>query len=303
MLPLTPSALPQISENVPLADKTTMRVGGFARWYAEPGTLDALIELLKHASRQQIPLFILGRGSNVIIPDEGFEGLVIRLNDPYWRNMELREPNSIWVMAGARLKELCGFACNHGLKGFEFLEGIPGSLGGALRMNAGAMGWSLFEHVQFVEYLDYSGTIYHMEASKLEVEYRSCNSLEDKIAIGALLVASEKSDPVYIRSTLESYCAQRKNSQPRGSSAGCMFKNPPGHFAGKLIDETGLKGTQVGSIQVSDVHANFMINHGDSSASNVIELVRVVRNAVYRKHNILLEPEAKLLGKSWNDIL
>ena len=246
---------------------------------------------------------MIGRGSNLIIPDEGFGGLVIRLKGPYWKEISPRTEDTLVVGAGARLKEICRFACERGLKGFEFLEGIPGTLGGALRMNAGAMGWETFDLVEWVSFLLPDGTVREIPGTDLNVGYRYCKEAYEGIALRAKLRAEGRSDHRAIRKAIDKLAQKRRVSQPREASSGCIFRNPDEASAGSLIDQVGLKGAREGGAVVSGLHANFIINEGGASAEEVIALIKRVRERVKETNGLLLEPEVTLMGKSWNEYL
>jgi len=320
------SAETKVTREEPLARKTTMLVGGAARVYAEPRNVEELQSVLRFANSRRVPVFPLGRGSNVIVPDEGVEGLVISLNAPEWAKFEVRDledeasqpmgaddarpsearqiKRSVTVSAGLRLKNLCGLATKAGLTGFEFLEGIPGSVGGALRMNAGAMGAWIFDTVDSVEFMTFAGERVTRRADELHVGYRHCAELaEGAIAIGAVLRSGEQVDSEAVARQIDVYRKKRVESQPRDPSAGCIFKNPEGDSAGRLIDSAGLKGLRVGGAEVSTVHANFIVNKAHATASEVLELVAQVRDRVQAAHGVALEPEARLLGKEWEGVL
>lgn len=287
----------------PLAKKTTMRVGGTARFYAEPGNLSDLRMLLSAAKLFNLETFCLGRGSNILVSDEGFQGLVIRFSSAAWRRVKILGDGRIWAAAGVRLKELCGQAAKIGLTGFEFLEGIPGTVGGALRMNAGAMGKWMFDVVEQVQLLDETSKLQSLPKSSFHVEYRKVEEISRGIALGAVLKSAEVEEERSIRGRMDSYSNLRKSSQPRDPSAGCIFKNPEGNHAGKLIDINGLKGMRVGGAEVSSMHGNFIVNRGGASARDVMELVQQVRERIYEKSGYLLEPEVLLLGRSWDTVL
>jgi UDP-N-acetylmuramate--alanine ligase len=287
----------------PLANKTTMRVGGSTRFYAEPANLCDLRALLSAAKLFQLETFCLGRGSNLVVPDEGFDGLVIRFSGTAWRQVQVLDEGRIWAAAGCRLKEICGHAAKAGLSGFEFLEGIPGALGGALRMNAGAMGNWMFDVVDRVQFLDVNGQFQDLPKEAFHFGYRKVEEISRGIALGAILKSPQADGEVSIRERMDSYSTSRKASQPRDPSAGCIFKNPEGDFAGKLIDIHGVKGMRMGAAEVSDVHGNFIVNRGGATAADVIELVRQVRAVIRAKSGYLLEPEVLLLGKCWDDVL
>ncbi len=297
------SAETKLSLGEPLAKRTTLRVGGPARFLAEPADLDDLQALLKNARAAELPVFFLGRGSNLIVSDNGFDGLVIALTQPHWRAMAIWQENRIGAFAGVRLKELCGFAAKNGLSGLEFLEGIPGTVGGSLRMNAGAMGGWIFDVVKSVQFVTLDGELLNWPKEKFHIGYRNCAELRDAIAIKAIFVAGKSGESTDIRRQMDTYAAKRKESQPREPSAGCIFKNPEGNFAGKLVDELGLKGLTNGAAEVSAVHGNFIINRGGATSADVLGLVRQVRDTIHRERGIMLEPEVLLLGESWEEVL
>ena len=283
----------------PLGPKTSLKIGGNALFFAEPDSESSLIQLLQNACK--LPVFTLGRGSNLLVPDEGFAGLVISMNVP-WLQTASVENDVIVVGAGLRLKELCGFATKNGIGGYTFMDGIPGSVGGALRMNAGAMGAAIGEKVLSVEALDRQDNKHVLDARQLHFEYRACRTLDDKIVLRARMAVLRES-----RETLEAQRAQflekRKQSQPVGASAGSTFKNPPGDYAGRLIEQAGLKGTCVGGAEVSQKHANFILNQNRASSRDVVSLVKHIKKTIVSTSNIALEPEILFLGHSWKDVL
>jgi UDP-N-acetylmuramate--alanine ligase len=293
----------RLVENEPLAPKTTLRVGGPARYYAEPADLGDLAAILREAARQELPVLPLGRGSNLIVPDDGARALVVRLAGPAWSHFTPQADGAVRVGAGLRLKELCGMAAAAGLRGFEFLEGIPGTVGGALRMNAGAMGGWMFDVVEEVRALAFDGTERRWRREELHASYRHCRELEGALAIEAVLQPAGPGETAAIRATMRELAERRHEMQPREPSAGCLFKNPPGDSAGRLIDAAGLKGERVGDAEVSPVHANFIVNHGGATAADVLALVRRVRAAVRARHGVELEPEVLLFGRDWREVL
>lgn len=285
-----------------MSSKTTMRVGGEALWYAEPANLEDLLALVEASHLFELPRAMIGRGSNLIIPDDGYAGLALRLKGTFWSEISLRS-EALVVGAGASLKEICRVACTGGLKGFEFLEGIPGTLGGALRMNAGAMGWETFDLVDWVLFLMPDGSMRTIAGADMNVGYRYCREAFDGIALRAKLRSEGLSDHRAIRKAIDNMAKRRRHSQPREASAGCIFRNPGDESAGALIDQVGLKGEREGHAVVSDVHANFIVNEGGASADEVIELIRRVRKRVEESNGKLLEPEIGVLGKSWEEFL
>ena len=293
----------RIRREEPLAKKTTLQVGGAARLYAEPASVADLQAILRAAKARDLAVFMLGRGSNLVVPDEGVDGLVIALAHENWSAFEPKGDGRVWVGAGLRLKNLCGLAATAGLVGFEFLEGIPGNVGGALRMNAGAMGGWMFDVVEEVRLMTFEGEVQTLRKSAMHVDYRHCAELERAIALGALLQPAAQAEAAAIKARITVYKNKRQESQPRESSAGCIFKNPPGDSAGRLIDVCGLKGERVGDAEVSAVHANFIINRGHASGADVLELVRRVRARVRQVKGVDLQPEVLLYGRKWEDVL
>jgi len=294
-----------IQREVSLADKTTLRVGGAARLYAEPVNDSDLVDLVRAAHSLSLRVLPLGRGSNLLVPDEGVDALVISLRHSFWQRFEPLPDGCVRAGAGLRLKNLCGLAANAGLVGFEFLEGIPGNLGGSLRMNAGAMGGWMFDVVETVDFVTLAGERRTLPKSAMHVDYRHCAELESAIALGAVLrppAAGAKSS-FEINQQIDAYRDKRRKSQPREPSAGCIFKNPQGDSAGRLIDTAGLKGSRMGDAEVSPVHANFIVNHDHARAADVIALVRRVRAEVEQKHGVRLEPEVLLYGRDWKEFL
>ena len=298
---LTPAS--KLRREEPLAPKTTMRVGGAARVYVEPASVEELRAVWVTARTRRTPVLLLGRGSNLIVPDEGVDGVVVSLAHPAWSIFEARPGGRVWAGAGLRLKNLCGLAITAGLTGFEFLEGIPGSVGGALRMNAGAMGGWMFDVVEEVQLLTTAGEVRTLRKEEMHVDYRHCAELHDAVALGALLRPAAVSDAAAITRQIDTYRRKRQESQPREPSAGCIFKNPPGNSAGRLIDQAGLKGARVGEAEVSPVHANFIVNGGRATAADVLALVRRVRSEVKARTGVELQPEVLLFGRDWKDVL
>jgi UDP-N-acetylenolpyruvoylglucosamine reductase len=246
---------------------------------------------------------MLGRGSNLLVPDDGVDGLVINLGHASWQAFSPGPEGRVWAGAGLRLKNLCGLAAKAGLVGFEFLEGIPATLGGALRMNAGAMGGWMFDIVDEVHLMTLAGERRVLTKAEMHYDYRHCADLEDAVALGAFLRPVAQAALPEIKGRLDAYQKKRLESQPREPSAGCIFKNPPGIGAGRLIDEVGLKGERVGDAEVSTVHANFIVNRGQATSADIVALMRRIRERVKSVRGIDLEPEVMLFGKKWRDLL
>lgn len=292
-----------ILENEPLGRRTTMGVGGPARYYAEPATVADLQGLLVGAREAGVEVFVIGRGSNMLVLDSGFPGLVIRLSSEAFTGINPMEGGRLAAGAGARLKQLCGEAASLGLTGFEPFEGIPATVGGALRMNAGAMGAWIFERVEQVDIVSFDGELKSVPAEQLKVSYRECAQLREGVAVGAVFKATGTEDPAAIRQRMAENADIRKASQPREPSAGCIFKNPEGDYAGRLIDMAALKGLRVGGAEVSEVHGNFIVNRGGASSEDVLTLIRRIRSAVHERSGADLQPEVQILGSKWEELL
>jgi UDP-N-acetylmuramate--alanine ligase len=289
------SAASIVKRDEPLAKRTTLRVGGKADFYVEPAYEDDLACVLKFCSRHQLKFTLLGRGSNLLIKDGGIRGVVICLGHPNFSRLEITG-DRMHAGAGVRLKAVAVEARRAALTGLEFLEGIPGSVGGSMRMNAGAMGSWLFDVVERIRFMDYEGNVQERNASEVNVEYRGCPMFKDHIALGAVLkgvLASKEA----VTARMEQFSAKRWESQPKESSAGCIFKNPKTIPAGKLIDELGLKGTRVGGAMVSDVHGNFIVNDGHATARDVLNLIEVIKDRARSARGIELETEVEILGE------
>jgi UDP-N-acetylmuramate--L-alanine ligase/UDP-N-acetylenolpyruvoylglucosamine reductase len=278
-----------------LAAHTSLRVGGPADVWVEPWDERDLAAVLKFASQREIPVTVVGRGTNLLVRDGGIPGVVISLKSEEFARVAV-EGDRLFVRAGARLKALVNHARQHELGGLEFLEGIPGSVGGALRMNAGAMGRQTFDVVDWVRYVSGSGEIYDAEAKTLPVGYRSCPTLVNHVALSAIF-RGEKSSRVAIDARLHEFSRRRWATQPPQPSAGCIFKNPRALPAGKLIDELGLKGTRVGGALVSELHANFIVNDGGATATDILGLIEMIRQRARQERGIELETEVQILGR------
>lgn len=292
-------ALPAASvvrRDEPLARRTTLRVGGPADLYVEPSSENALSSVLELCALRGVSLFVLGRGSNLLVRDGGIRGVVVSLAQPEFSTIEV-EGERLRAGAGAKLKDVANAARRAGLAGLEFLEGIPGSVGGALRMNAGAMGRWTFNVVERVRCMDRRGEPRDLPVAEVPFTYRSCPLLTTHLALGAVLRGVPQ-DAESVRATMDGYSRKRWDSQPSQPSAGCTFKNPsPELPAGRLIDELGLKGTRVGDAMVSDVHGNFFVNLGRATARDVLTLIELVRIRAREARGVELETEVEIVGE------
>jgi UDP-N-acetylenolpyruvoylglucosamine reductase len=278
----------------PLAQRTTLRVGGPADIYLEPAGEEDLATVMKFCRVRALPLFVLGRGSNLLVRDGGFRGVVVCLNQRAFGGIEVVPP-LLRCGAGARLKAIAVEARRHGLAGMEFLEGIPGGVGGALRMNAGAMGGSIFDVVESVRVMDGDGEAHECPGTSMGAAYRNCAALKTQIALNAVLRGRPDS-PERIAERMNEFSQRRWRSQPAAPSAGCAFKNPEVMPAGKLIEELGLKGLRVGGASVSVEHANFIVNDGRATSRDILELIALVRSRVRTERGVELESEVEMIG-------
>ena len=284
-----------VRRNEPMAKHTTLRVGGPADVYVEPANENDLASVLKYCGQHGLKFFILGRGSNLLVRDKGFRGVVVCLGQPEFSKIEIDDAR-LRCGAGARLKNVAVEARRKGVSGLEFLEGIPGSVGGALRMNAGAMGGATFDVVESVRVMDFDGGISEMAPREMAVAYRGCATLKSLVALSAVL-AGRPDSVESIAQRMSAYSQKRWTSQPAAPSAGCMFKNPPTIPAGKLIDELGLKGTRVGGARISDEHGNFLVNDGNATATEVLELIGILQAKARAERGIELHTEVEIIGE------
>ena len=283
-----------IRRNEPLAKHTTLRVGGPADAYVEPASEEDLAGVVRFCSGRCVPFFVMGRGSNLLVRDGGFRGVIICLSHANFSRIEVTD-GRLRCGAGAKLKDVAVEARRHGLSGMEFLEGIPGSVGGALRMNAGAMGGATFEVVESVRLMDFDGNTRELTPKEMSVEYRGCGTLKDHIALGAVFKGRPDSQESIVQ-RMSAFSRKRWTTQPAAPSAGCMFKNPEQIPAGKLIDELGLKGTRVGGAVVCSEHGNFIVNDGNATARDVLELIALLTRRVKAERGIELQTEVEIIG-------
>ena len=285
----------KVRPNEVMARHTSLKVGGLAEFWIEPWDERDLAKLLHYCHVQEIPITIIGRGTNLLVRDGGIPGVVIQLTSAEFSRVEV-DGERLIARSGARLKSIVNLAKRHELGGLEFLEGIPGSLGGALRMNAGAMGRQTFDVVEWVRYVSYSGEVYDADAKNLPMAYRDCPVFTNHVALSAIL-RGEKTPRATIEERLRTFEKRRWASQPTKPSAGCIFKNPETIPAGKLIEELGLKGVHVGGARVSEVHGNFIVNEGGATAADVLRLIGLIRERARQERGIELETEVMILGK------
>jgi UDP-N-acetylenolpyruvoylglucosamine reductase len=279
----------------PMARHTTLRIGGPADVYVEPADENDLAAILRFCRGHEVKHFVVGRGSNLLVRDGGIRGVVICLAQPGFCKISVADTR-LHCGAGARLKQVAAEARRNGLSGLEFLEGIPGSLGGALRMNAGAMGGATFDAVESVRVMDFDGAVTELQPGDMAVAYRGCATLTALVALGAVL-RGQPDSVESISQRMSAFSQKRWTSQPAAPSAGCMFKNPATIPAGKLMDELGLKGSKVGGARVSLEHGNFLVNDGGATAADVLELIGLLQARARAERGIELHPEVEIIGE------
>lgn len=279
----------------PLARRTTLRVGGPADVYVEPASEADLAAVLQLCAARGEHVFVLGRGSNLLVRDGGIRGVVICLAHPVFSAVEI-VGDRIRCGAGAKLKQVSVEAKRAGLTGVEFLEGIPGSVGGALRMNAGAMGSWTFQVLESLRFMDLAGGVHEKLAAAVPAEYRECALLRDHIALGAVFQC-QMATRAEVEQLMSAYSSKRWDSQPAAPSAGCCFKNPVTIPAGKLVQELGLKGTKIGGAMVSFEHGNFITNDGTATARNVLDLIELIKAKAQAERGIALHTEVEIVGE------
>lgn len=291
-----------LQENARLANYTTARVGGPADALLVAASASELENAAMRLWEMGLNFTVLGFGSNVVISDSGLRGVVV-INRARSMIMDPEsDPPMVWAESGALIGTIARQVGIRGLSGFEWASTVPGTLGGAVYGNAGAFGGDMQRNMVLAEILHPSGKeLYPVE--RMEYQYRSSvlKRNKQKAVILAARMRLERSDPDTVQEKMNIFSVQRRRSQPPGASMGSMFKNPPGDFAGRLIEAAGLKGLQVGGAEISTVHANFFINHGQASAADIVELIHIVHDTVADKFGVDLDLEVELLG-DWSTV-
>lgn len=280
--------------NEPLKNHTTFKIGGNADYLVMPKTREEIVNLIKFLKDNSINYFVIGNGSNILVNDDGFRGVIIKLGSQFSSATVLG--NKIVLDAGITLKKISNILTKEGLKGFEELSGIPGSLGGAIYMNAGAYGREIKDVLYDVTFINSLCEIETLELKDIEMKYReTLFSKENLVVLGATLIL-EKGDKEEIKKRVREVTKMRVDKQPLNyPSAGSTFKRPEGHFAGKLIEDANLKGYTVGGAKISKKHAGFVINYNNATFNDVITLTQNVKKEVKEKFGVELELEVKVL--------
>ncbi len=320
-----------LKTNVSLKNCSLMGIGGSALFYCEPRSINELQTLLRECRRIGLVIFPLGGGSNVLIPENRIDGVVVRMNAKCWdfclfgaKTIDpsasegeiinfLKAPISetvgetseavyVHVGCGTGMQAFLDAAEVHAVGGFEFLDGIPGTVGGALAVNAGTGGQGILDVVEWVVWVDENGKVRTTAHSELDYGYRYCETFQNGMIVSALL-RGYRSTTDAVRQRRAELRKKREQSQPKGKTLGCFFKNPPSCSAGQLLEQCGAKGKRAGEIFVSTQHANFILNNGNGRFDDVIRLVKSLRTAVYERSGVWLEPEVRILGRLWEEFL
>ena len=283
-------------QEVPMAEHTTWRCGGTADRVYAPRSLNDLSAYLG-ALPEDVPLTWLGRGSNVLVRDGGMRGVVVQLREPF--SEIVFEPPETRAQGGAPCARLAALTADAGWEGLEFLAGIPGTVGGALAMNAGAAGSEIWDQVVLVETVDRQGVRHVLAAEAVETGYRFARLPEGHGVVSGTFRVAQAEDPVAPKRRLQELMEKRRSTQPVSKpSGGSVFRNPPGQFAAQLIEQAGLKGVRVGGAEVSHAHANFIVHDGDASATDIESLIKHVRDQVEANSGVRLELEVRILGEA-----
>ena len=287
------------AENVylqePMDKHTTFRVGGPADCLIVLENEQQLQKLQKYLRQVEIPFYVLGNGSNVLVSDRGYRGVILQIGDQM--NHITVEGNRVIAQAGARMSQVARVAMEHGLTGLEFASGIPGTVGGGVVMNAGAYGGEMKQVVESVSVVNQDGELLELSNSTMEFGYRDSIIRNQPYVVTGVTCVLQEGDKEQIKATMDDLAARRREKQPlEYPSAGSTFKRPEGYFAGELIMKAGLRGFCVGGAKVSEKHCGFVINAGNASAADVMDLIREVQDRVKDKFGVELEPEVVFLG-------
>ncbi|MBP5492512.1 MAG: UDP-N-acetylmuramate dehydrogenase [Clostridiales bacterium] len=284
----------------------SFRVGGPAQLYVEPSDLREVIALVQSAKKSDMPYFLMGNGSNLVISDEGIDGLVIRLGDKFssvWveEDKDDKDVSYLHAYAGALLTKVSSTATKYSLSGLEFASGIPGSVGGAVFMNAGAYNHDMSEIVDQALCITDDGETFTLTGDEFEYGYRTSRFMSKGGIVLTVVLKLHRGDQEEITKQIREYTEKRTSSQPLNfPSAGSMFKRPEGHYTGALIQEAGLKGVSVGGAQVSEKHAGFVINTGNATAKDIADLVKLIQKTVKENSGVMLEREVRFIGRGFS---
>ncbi len=288
----------QIHLAEPMSAHTTFRVGGPADCLVEIRDKEELRKIRAVLQTAEIPFFVMGNGSNLLVSDEGYRGVILKVQSSM--NQIRVDGNAIIAQAGATMAAVARAALEHGLTGLEFASGIPGTIGGGITMNAGAYGGEMCQVVRSVEVIDFDGNLRILSNADMQFDYRTSAIKDKPITVTEVTFDLTPGDPVQIKALMDDLAARRRDKQPlEYPSAGSTFKRPTGNFAGKLIQDAGLRGYAIGGAQVSEKHCGFVVNTtpGVTTAADIMQLIRHIQKTVNDQFNIKLEPEVIFLGE------
>lgn len=280
----------------PMKNHTSFRIGGPADMLVLPKSKNEVVHILNTGNELSIPVFVMGNGSNLLVRDKGIRGIVLKISDNY-SNVHIDGPN-IKAQSGILMSSISRMAVKNGLKGLEFASGIPGTLGGAVTMNAGAYGGEIKDTIKSVVSIDNMGKDHLLDLKGLEFGYRTSCIQANKLIVLEVNLELEYGDREQSKEIMADLARRRREKQPLTyPSAGSTFKRPVGYYAGKLIQDCGLKGLRVGDAQISELHAGFIINLGNATAKDVIELIESVQTIIFDKYGVEMIPEVRVLGE------
>ncbi|MDY5181533.1 UDP-N-acetylmuramate dehydrogenase [Butyribacter sp.] len=289
----------QVAESEPMSRHTTFRIGGPAKVFVSPDNIEKIIKTIELLKNEKCDYFILGNGSNILAADEGYDGVVVSTENLKNLNIEREESNEtfIYAEAGVMLSRAAVLASESSLTGLEFAGGIPGTVGGAVSMNAGAYGGEIKDIIVSADVLMSDGTVVKLTRDELELSYRSSIVQKEKMIVLSAEFALKKGNKSEILDKMKDFSQRRRDKQPlEYASAGSTFKRPEGYFAGKLIDDAGLRGYRVGNVMVSDKHCGFVVNMGGGTCEEVKAVINHVREEVDKQFGVTLEMEVRKLG-------
>lgn len=285
----------QLKEGELLSSHTTFRIGGAAKYFAVPKNEEEIMEAVDFAIVKDLPYYILGKGSNVLFADEGYPGVVIEIGAGM-EKVERIGDTGIRAQAGVSLSALAAFAAREGLSGLEFAGGIPGTLGGAVTMNAGAYGGEMKDVIVSAKVMDEEGAVQELSCEELQLGYRTSIVQKKQLVVLEAEFLLKPGTTEEIQNTMKELNAKRREKQPlEYPSAGSTFKRPEGYFAGKLIEDAGLRGYRVGDAQVSEKHCGFVVNRGKATSAEVLQLIEDVQKEVKEQFGVQLEPEVRII--------
>lgn len=280
----------------PMKNHTSFKIGGPADFLVTPCSVESICEIIKLCNNEKLPIFIMGNGTNLLVSEKGIRGVVVKIYDNL--NSCFVKEDYIEAYAGILLSKLSDIALENELAGLEFASGIPGTLGGAVAMNAGAYGGEMKDVVVETEFIDKSGNIKVIRGNEHQFGYRTSFIQKQSGIAVRTVIKLKKGDRASIKALIDDLTARRQDKQPlEMPSAGSVFKRPEGYFAGKLIEDCGLRGYSIGGAQVSEKHCGFIVNKGDATSKDILDLIRYIQKTVKDKFNVELQTEIRLVGE------